>query len=48
MIFANRELAQRLERAEGFACTQFAAARKKIFPGCDVGMDALRRRGRGF
>jgi GNAT superfamily N-acetyltransferase len=35
MIFANRELAQRLERAEGFACVQFAAARKRIFPECD-------------
>lgn len=35
MIFANRELAQRLERAEGFACAQFAAARKKVFPACD-------------
>ena len=35
MIFANRELAQRLERAEGFACGQFAAARKKVFPECD-------------
>jgi GNAT superfamily N-acetyltransferase len=35
MIFANRELAQRLERAEGFACVQFAAARKKAFPVCD-------------
>ena len=35
MIFANRELAQRLERAEGFACVQFAAARKKVFPECD-------------
>jgi len=34
MIFANRELAQRLERAEGFACVQFAAARKKVFPDC--------------
>jgi GNAT superfamily N-acetyltransferase len=35
MIFANRELAQRLERAEGFACVQFAVARKKVFPECD-------------
>jgi GNAT superfamily N-acetyltransferase len=35
MIFANRELAQRLESAEGFACVQFAAARKKVFPECD-------------
>ncbi len=34
MIFANRELAQRLEPAEGFACVQFAAARKKVFPEC--------------
>lgn len=36
MIFANRDLAQRLERAEGFACVQFAAARKKVFPECDA------------
>ncbi len=35
MIFANRELAQRLERAEGFACVQFAAARKRAFAECD-------------
>lgn len=35
MIFANQELAQRLERAEGYACTQFATARKKVFPECD-------------
>ena len=47
MIFANRELAQRLERAEGFACVQFAAARKRIFPKCDsawmrcVGVDVV-------
>ena len=32
MIFADLELAKRLERAEGFACVQFAAARKKVFP----------------
>jgi len=35
MIFANRELAQRLERTEGYACTEFAVARKKVFPECD-------------
>jgi len=32
MIFANRGLAERLEAAEGFACTQFAVARKSLFP----------------
>ena len=35
MIFANRELAQRLERTEGYACREFAVARKKVFPECD-------------
>ncbi|HUB31248.1 MAG TPA: GNAT family N-acetyltransferase [Terracidiphilus sp.] len=34
MIFADRELARRLEGAEGFACVQFAAARKKMHPEC--------------
>lgn len=32
MIFANRELAKRLEAAEGYACAQFAEARKRLFP----------------
>ncbi|HEY2467016.1 MAG TPA: GNAT family N-acetyltransferase [Terracidiphilus sp.] len=32
MIFADRELAKRLEAAEGFACSQFAEARKRLFP----------------
>ena len=35
MNFADHELAKRLERAEGFACVQFAAARKNVFPDCD-------------
>jgi GNAT superfamily N-acetyltransferase len=35
MIFANRELAGRLEQAEGYACVQFAKARKKLFADCD-------------
>jgi GNAT superfamily N-acetyltransferase len=34
MIFADYALAQRLERAEGYACAQFAAARRKMFPKC--------------
>ena len=34
MIFANRGLAERLEAAEGFACVQFAEARKRLFPEC--------------
>jgi GNAT superfamily N-acetyltransferase len=32
MVFADRELAKRLENAEGFACTQFAEARARQFP----------------
>jgi GNAT superfamily N-acetyltransferase len=32
MIFADRELAKRLEAAEGYACAQFADARKRLFP----------------
>ncbi|MGA8742419.1 MAG: GNAT family N-acetyltransferase [Terracidiphilus sp.] len=32
MIFANLELAKRLEGAEAYACAQFAMARKRIFP----------------
>lgn len=35
MLFADRTLAQRLEAAEGFACAQFALARKRLKPGCD-------------
>jgi hypothetical protein len=32
MIFADRKLSQRLERAEGFSCAQFAEARRRLFP----------------
>jgi GNAT superfamily N-acetyltransferase len=32
MTFADLDLARRLERAEGYACTQFAVARNRIFP----------------
>lgn len=32
MPFADLSLARRLERAEGYACAQFAAARKRLFP----------------
>jgi GNAT superfamily N-acetyltransferase len=32
MPFADLGLAQRLESAEGYACTQFATARSRIFP----------------
>lgn len=32
MIFADLELARRLERAEGFACLQSAVARRRIYP----------------
>ncbi len=34
MIFADRELAMRLEAAEGYACAHFAEARKRVFPEC--------------
>ena len=32
MIFADLPLSRRLERAEGHACAQFAAARRRLFP----------------
>src|ERR1700688_1751904 len=32
MIFADLALSRRLERAEGHACVQFAAARRHLFP----------------
>jgi len=32
MIFADLDLAKRLERAEGYACAQFAEARKRLYP----------------
>ena len=32
VMFADIELAKRLEAAEGYACAQFAEARKRIFP----------------
>ena len=32
MVFADRELAKRLEAAEGYGCAQFADARKKLDP----------------
>jgi len=32
MVFADRELASRLEAAEGYACAQFADARKRLDP----------------
>lgn len=34
MIFANLELAKRLEGAEAYACQQFAEARKRLYPEC--------------
>lgn len=33
MVFSDSTLAKRLERAEGNACLQFAAARSRLFPG---------------
>jgi GNAT superfamily N-acetyltransferase len=32
MLFADLALSRRLERAEGYACAQFAAARRRLFP----------------
>ena len=32
MIFADRELAKRLEAAEGYGCAQFVEARKSLDP----------------
>ena len=32
MMFADRDLAKRLEAAEGYGCAQFAEARKRLFP----------------
>jgi len=31
-VFSDRSLSQRLERAEGYACAQFAEARRRVFP----------------
>ncbi|HUN88571.1 MAG TPA: hypothetical protein VMU28_07250 [Terriglobales bacterium] len=36
MIFADLELARRLERAEGFACMQSAVARRRVYPDSDA------------
>ena len=35
MLCSDLELSRRLERAEGFACIQFAAARRRLFPDSD-------------
>jgi hypothetical protein len=32
MLFSDLGLSRRLERAEGFACVQFAEARRRLFP----------------
>jgi GNAT superfamily N-acetyltransferase len=34
MVFADRELAKRLEAAESYACAQFAEARQRMIPEC--------------
>src|SRR5271166_1551713 len=34
MPFSDLALSRRLERAEGFACAQFAEARRRLFPAC--------------
>jgi len=33
MLFSDLALSKRLERTEGYACTQFAEARRRLFPG---------------
>ena len=35
MVFSDVALARRLEAAEGFACAQFAEARRRLFPECE-------------
>ncbi|MGB7758935.1 MAG: GNAT family N-acetyltransferase [Bryobacteraceae bacterium] len=37
MVFSDLALARRLERAEGYACAQFAAARRRLFPSSGAG-----------
>jgi GNAT superfamily N-acetyltransferase len=32
MVFSDLQLSRRLERAEGYACAQFAQARRRLFP----------------
>lgn len=32
MLFSDLELSKHLERVEGFACVQFAEARRRLFP----------------
>jgi GNAT superfamily N-acetyltransferase len=34
MLFSDLALSRRLERAEGYACSQFAEARRRMFPNC--------------
>jgi GNAT superfamily N-acetyltransferase len=34
MTFADADLSRRLERAEGYACAQYAAARQRLWPDC--------------
>jgi len=40
MLFADLALSRRLEAAEGYACAQFALARKRLFP--ESGSEAIR------
>jgi GNAT superfamily N-acetyltransferase len=42
-VFSDLALARRLEAAEGYACAQFARARRKLFPDC--GSEAVRMAG---
>ena len=34
--FADHSLSRRLERAEGYACAQFAESRRRLFPNSGV------------
>ena len=36
MLFSDRKLSERLEQAEGYACAQFAAARRRLIPNCNA------------
>jgi hypothetical protein len=40
MLFSDQALSRRLEAAEGYACRQFAVARRLLFP--ESGSEAIR------
>ena len=43
MAFSDAELSRRLERAEGYACAQYAASRRRLFP--DSGAEWMQHAG---